>query len=158
MSNSILNDVYFRYCVVFFIVCRMIKVCRPNWAITFKEIFFSLLSVCGACPPTTAQTTQFPGCCLQLLCARCLRPDGQCVGVSWQVVIKTHWLLCEETFKFILKKKINQFKLRFITRISSHSKHSHSNHDSFNNTFSLVLVNYMCTHSCHGPDWRQCGC
>lgn len=111
----------------FIIVCWMIKVCCPNWAITFKEFFFSLtlLSVCGACPPTTAQTTQFPGCCLRLLCARCRRPDGRCVGVSWQVFIEL--LLCNETFELVLRKK-SQFNFRFKTHLSSRSKHPHSNH------------------------------
>lgn len=87
-------------------------------------VLLFLCSVCGACPPTTAQTTQFPGCCLLLPCVHCLRPDGECVGVSCLVFVKTHFLL----------------KFRFITHKACQSKHSHRNHYSHGNTCSLVLV------------------
>lgn len=41
-----------------------------------------LPSACGALPPITAQTTQWPGCCPRPRSARCPRPAGGSVGVS----------------------------------------------------------------------------
>lgn len=72
-----------------------------NGAITCRGLIFvfCLHSVCGASPPTTAQSTQWRGCCLQRQCASCPRPAGECVGVSSSVLLWCAFLLA---FRFHL--------------------------------------------------------
>lgn len=73
------------------LLCKMLtnfQVPVPFPAITLSRIITCMYvlcvcySVCGALPPTTAQITQWAGCCLRLSYARCLRPAGECAGVS----------------------------------------------------------------------------